>query len=70
MRTMPPTRSFNRRSKIMLLVFALFLGPILARAAVYAIGDGPRSDIAAGLPEVLSQWRAMENHGGPPLPPW
>jgi hypothetical protein len=43
MRAMLPTRRFNRRSKIMLLVFALFLGPILARAAVYAIGDGPRS---------------------------
>jgi len=43
MRAMPPTRRFNRRSKIMLLVFALFLAPLLARAAVYAIGDGPRS---------------------------
>jgi hypothetical protein len=39
MRAMPPTH----RSKIMLLVFALFLAPLLARAAVYAIGDGPRS---------------------------
>jgi hypothetical protein len=39
---MPPTRP-NRRKIIMLIVFALFLAPILARAAFYAIGNAPRS---------------------------
>jgi hypothetical protein len=38
---MPPTRP--RRRTIMLVIFALFLAPILARAAFYAIGNGPRS---------------------------
>ena len=40
---MPPTRRFHRRTIIMLTIFALFLGPILARAAFYAIGNDPRS---------------------------
>lgn len=39
---MPVTR-FRRRTTIMLTIFAVFLVPILARAALYAIGDGPRS---------------------------
>jgi hypothetical protein len=39
---MPPRR-ISRRSLIMLIVFALFLVPILARAALYAAGDGARS---------------------------
>ncbi len=33
----------TRRAKVMLIVFALFLFPILARAAFYLAGDGPRS---------------------------
>jgi hypothetical protein len=37
-----PGRS-HRRKTIMLIIFALFLVPILARAVVYAIGDSPRS---------------------------
>lgn len=37
------TRRFRRRTTFMLIIFALFLGPILARAAIYAVGDGPRS---------------------------
>ena len=42
MRTMPPTR-FRHRTLIMLTIFALFLAPILARAAFYALGNEPRS---------------------------
>ena len=37
------TRRFTRRTTIMLTIFALFLAPILARAALYAAGSGPRS---------------------------
>jgi hypothetical protein len=33
----------KRRSKIMLIIFAIFLAPILARAALYAAGSDPRS---------------------------
>jgi len=33
----------KRRTLIMLALFALFLAPILARAALYAAGSGPRS---------------------------
>jgi hypothetical protein len=33
----------SRRKRIMLLVFALFLVPLIARAALYAVGNGPRS---------------------------
>jgi Protein of unknown function (DUF3750) len=40
---MTPTRRFSRRSLIMLAIFALFLAPIVARAAFYAAGHGPRS---------------------------
>jgi len=36
-------RRLTRRITIMLLVFAIFLIPILARAALYAVGDDPRS---------------------------
>ncbi|HXX25034.1 MAG TPA: DUF3750 domain-containing protein [Pseudolabrys sp.] len=36
-------RRLTRRTTIMLLVFAIFLIPILARAALYAVGDDPRS---------------------------
>jgi len=39
---MPSTRRFSRRL-IMLTVFALFLAPILARAALYALSNDPRS---------------------------
>ena len=39
---MPPRR-FTRRTLIMLTLFALFLGPILARAALYGLGHDPRS---------------------------
>ena len=42
MRAMPSTR-LRRRSLIMLTIFALFLAPILARAAFYALGNAPRS---------------------------
>jgi len=35
--------SFHRRTIVMLTIFALFLGPILARATFYAIGKSPRS---------------------------
>ena len=38
-----PARRSNRRKLIMLIVFALFLVPILARAALYAVGNEPRS---------------------------
>jgi hypothetical protein len=37
-----PSR-FSRRTTIMLIVFALFLAPILARAAFYALGNDARS---------------------------
>jgi Protein of unknown function (DUF3750) len=40
---MPPTRRFSNRTVTMLAIFALFLAPILARAALYAVGHGPRS---------------------------
>jgi hypothetical protein len=40
---MPPTRRFSNRTVTMLAIFALFLAPILARAALYAAGHGPRS---------------------------
>lgn len=33
----------NRRVLTMLLVFAIFLVPLIARAALYATGDAPRS---------------------------
>ena len=33
----------NRRKLIVLLIFALFLAPLVARAALYAIGNAPRS---------------------------
>jgi len=39
---MPPTRPANRKL-IMLIVLALFIAPLVARAALYAIGDAPRS---------------------------
>jgi hypothetical protein len=38
-----PTRRFSRRSIVILTLFALFLAPLLARAALYAAGNGPRS---------------------------
>ena len=40
---MPRIRRFRRRTTIMLIIFALFLAPILARAALYVAGNGPRS---------------------------
>jgi hypothetical protein len=36
-------RRFARRKLVMLLIFALFLVPLIARAALYAAGNGPRS---------------------------
>src|SRR5665647_2971574 len=36
-------RRIKRRTTIMLLIFALFLAPIIARAALYAAGNGPSS---------------------------
>jgi len=38
-----PARRTSRRTIIMLAIFALFLVPILTRAAIYAAGSGPRS---------------------------
>jgi Protein of unknown function (DUF3750) len=40
---MPAARRFNRRKSLMLVIFVLFLVPILARAAIYAVGNDPRS---------------------------
>jgi uncharacterized protein DUF3750 len=46
---MPPyldamsTRRFSRITLFMLTIFALFLAPLLARAAIYAVSDDPRS---------------------------
>ncbi len=40
---MPSPRRIKRRTTIMLIIFALFLAPIIARAALYAVGNGPRS---------------------------
>ena len=39
---MPSARP-RRRKVIVLIIFALFLAPIVARAAFYAFGDGPRA---------------------------
>ena len=39
---MPTTRS-SRQKLIMLAIFALFLAPLIARAALYAAGNGPRN---------------------------
>ena len=39
---MPATR-FSRRKLIMLAIFAIFLLPLVARAAFYAAGNAPRS---------------------------
>ena len=36
-------RPVSRRKLVMLIVFALFLAPLLARAALYTIGSAPRS---------------------------
>ena len=38
-----PTARPSRRKLIMLAIFALFLAPLVARAALYAAGNGPRS---------------------------
>jgi Protein of unknown function (DUF3750) len=40
---MTPNRHMSRRKIIMLTIFALFLAPIVARAAIYIMGDEPRS---------------------------
>ena len=40
---MPTTRRPRKRATLMLIIFALFLAPILARAAIYAVGSEPRS---------------------------
>ncbi len=40
---MNATRRLSRRRTIMLLVLLIFLVPLLARAAFYTLGDGPRS---------------------------
>jgi hypothetical protein len=40
---MDSRRRFSTRSLIMLAIFAVFLVPILARAALYAAGNAPRS---------------------------
>jgi hypothetical protein len=38
-----PFPGLKRRTAVMLIVFAIFLVPLLARAALYAVGDAPRS---------------------------
>jgi hypothetical protein len=38
-----PTRRFSRHTIVILTIFAIFLAPLLARAALYAAGNGPRS---------------------------
>ena len=38
-----PSRRFSRRSIVILTIFAIFLAPLIARAALYAAGNGPRS---------------------------
>jgi hypothetical protein len=40
---MPTIRRTRKRTTLMLVIFALFLAPILARAALYAFGSEPRS---------------------------
>ena len=40
---MPSNRRSNRRTLIMLTILALFLAPLVARAAIYSLGNGPRS---------------------------
>jgi len=40
---MPSTHQFSRRKAVMLVIFALFLLPILTRAALYTISNDPRS---------------------------
>ena len=40
---MPLPQPLGRRKTLMLVFFLLFLAPILARAAVYAVGNDPRS---------------------------
>src|SRR6266567_1839912 len=40
---MPSTHQFSRRKAFMLVIFALFLLPILTRAALYTISNDPRS---------------------------
>ena len=40
---MPSTRRFSRRASIMLIIFAVFLVPLLARAALYWMGSDARS---------------------------
>jgi hypothetical protein len=40
---MPSTRRFSHPTVIMLIIFTLFLAPILARAALYALGNDARS---------------------------
>ena len=42
LRLMPATRP-SRRKLIMLAIFAVFLAPLIARAALYAAGNDPRS---------------------------
>ena len=37
------TRRFSRRSIVIFTIFAIFLAPLLTRAALYAAGNGPRS---------------------------
>lgn len=40
---MPATHPFSRRKTLMLVIFALFLLPIIARAAFYTVSNEPRS---------------------------
>ena len=40
---MPPTHPFSRRKALMLVIFTLFLLPIIARAAFYTVSNEPRS---------------------------
>jgi hypothetical protein len=40
---MPTVHHTRKRTTLMLVIFALFLGPIIARAALYALGNEPSS---------------------------
>jgi len=59
-----PTARHSRRKLIMLAIFAVFLVPLIARAALYAAGNGPRSwrdadwSSTGTLPPAASRWCA------------
>ena len=54
---MPPARRLKRRTAIMLLIFAIFLAPLVVRAALYAAGNDART------------WRSADWSSTGALPP-